>query len=356
VKKVAILIPTKNRIEFAIRAIEYYVSINSPHPIFIGDASKESSEELVLKAAKDKVEVYYFHWENLYDRPTAIKLAQEAKKINITDYCACQGDDDFYIPKSLSLCADFLSGNPIYTTSQGRAFSIRLDHDGPYGEVADLCIYWDKKELNGDTALQRLKEMSTSYWVPNFSVHRITEFIVDYSVGINSVNDMRLGEYANVLGTALNGKSKFIDCLYLARGIHKNQYGRRMQNKIYGRKFKWITGVKWHTAYLGLVDSLTSVLSLRDNLSLRDADQEVKLAIERLLALDNSTVTLNLFFKVKYEELIAKKNLFYLVSKLYRKIKFFHIFKQTNFSQKSLFSSNSIYSKDVSFIINSCKR
>ena len=46
-KKVAILIPTKNRIDFVIRMIKYYVSINSPHPIFIADASSDSSEELV---------------------------------------------------------------------------------------------------------------------------------------------------------------------------------------------------------------------------------------------------------------------------------------------------------------------
>ena len=32
-KKVAILIPTKNRIDFLIRTIKYYVSINRLHPI-----------------------------------------------------------------------------------------------------------------------------------------------------------------------------------------------------------------------------------------------------------------------------------------------------------------------------------
>jgi glycosyltransferase domain-containing protein len=355
VKKVAILIPTKNRIEFAIRAIEYYASINSPHPIFIGDASKESSEELVLKTAKNNVEVYYFHWENLYDRPTAVKLAQEAKKTKITHYCACIGDDDFYIPRSLSLCADFLSGNPLYTTSQGRAFTIRLDQDGPYGDVADLCIYWDKKELNGDTALERLEEMSTSYWVPNFSVHRITEFIDDYSVGINSVTDMRLGEYANVLSTAMNGKSKFIDCLYLARGIHKNQYGRLKQIKAHGSRFEWITGVKWHTSYKELVNSLSSVLSAKDNLSFDVASEEIRFAIERLLNLDQNP-SFRFLLKLKYENLLTNKIWIFFLSKLYRKIKFFHFFTQKNFSQKSLLSSKSIYFKDVSSIINSCKK
>ena len=71
--KVAILIPTKDREDFIIRTIKYYVSINSLHPIFIGDASSKSSKEKVLNATKGKIEVYYFHWENLGDRKTLIK-------------------------------------------------------------------------------------------------------------------------------------------------------------------------------------------------------------------------------------------------------------------------------------------
>ena len=223
-KKVAILIPTKNRIDFLIRTVKYYVSINSPHPIFIGDASSKSSEELVLKAAQDKIDVYYLHWENLIDRKTLLKLAQEASKTNITDYCAYQGDDDFFVSESLSKCAEFLDDNPAYATSQGRAFSFELNEDGPYGKLKDVGIYWNLKELKGDTALDRLKEISADYWVLNFSVHRINEFIGDYSNGLYSVTDMQFGEYINVLSIAMRGKSKFIDCLYLARGAHSDNW------------------------------------------------------------------------------------------------------------------------------------
>ena len=264
-QKVAILIPTKDRIEFVIRAVKYYVSINSPHPLFIGDASCESSKEIVLKAAQDKIVVYYFHWENLIDRQTLSKLAQEASKTNITDYCAYHGDDDFFVSKSLSLCAEFLSENPSYATAQGRAFTIRLNQNGPYGDVADLRIYWDRQELKGDSALERLKEISVNYWVPMFSIHRIDEFIEDYSNGLDSVTDMRLGEYVNSFSIAMRGKSKFIDCLYLARGIHINQYGRLKGIGDHGLKFEWITGQKWYISYIELVNSLTNVLLTKDN-------------------------------------------------------------------------------------------
>ena len=70
--KVAILVPTKDRLDFVIRLINYYVSIKSNHPIFIGDASKESSKELVLKASQGKIDVFYFHWENSGIRKTLV--------------------------------------------------------------------------------------------------------------------------------------------------------------------------------------------------------------------------------------------------------------------------------------------
>ena len=173
--KVAIIIPTKNRLDFVIRTIQYYASINSPHPIFIGDASDRSSEEIVLNAAQNKIEIFYFHWENLGDRKTLSKLAQEASKTNITDYCAFHGDDDFFVSESLSKCAEFLDDNPAYATSQGRAFSFELNEDGAYGKLKDVGIYWNLKELKGDTALDRLKEISANYWVPNFSDANLTK-------------------------------------------------------------------------------------------------------------------------------------------------------------------------------------
>jgi len=348
-EKIAILIPTKDRLDFIIRAIKYYVAINSPHPIFIADASSDSSEELVLNAANDNIEVYYFHWENLKIRKSLIKLAEKANQANITNYCAYHGDDDFFISKSLSMCAEFLDKNPSYATAQGRAFTLRLIQDSPYGDLADVCIYWDVKELNGDTALDRLKEISADYWVPIFSVHRINEFIDDISNGVDSILDRNLGEYSNSLSIAMRGKSKFIDCLYLTRGIHSG-----IEHKT---RFEWVTGENWYLSYSNLKSLISSELLKYDNLSLIDSNNEVKLALERILPFeDNFLFSKRYFLKKIYANLIEKRGIVFMLSKLYRRIKFISIFPNNNFSQASLLSTKSKYYKDVSFIINFCKR
>jgi glycosyltransferase domain-containing protein len=348
VKKVAILVPTKDRLDFVIRLINYYVSINSPHPIFIGDASNKSSEELVLKTAQDKVDIYYFHWEKLNDRKTMIKLAEEAYSSNISSYCAFHGDDDFFISESLSKCADFLNENPEYATSQGRAFTFALNKNGPYGELEKIGKYWNENELNGSTALDRLKEISSSYWVPIFSVHRVNEFIDDIGNGVDSIIDRNFGEYSNSLTIAMRGKSKFIDCLYLARNVHTAID--------HPTTVEWITGENWFLSYNELIKSVSKVLSNNDNLSLAESNSIAKLAVDKLISKRTfrHTSTYQLIRK-KFLEYTEKRDLLYKLSIFYRRIKylsisvFFLLIAMTK-------SPKSKYFKDVSFIVNSCKK
>ena len=348
-EKVAILIPTKNRVDFLIRTIEYYVSINSSHPIFIGDASSNSSKKLVLKAAQNQIEVYYFHWENLNDRKTLIKLAQKASQINITDYCAYHGDDDFFVSESLSKCAEFLSKNPSYATAQGRAIRLDLNEDGPYGKMKDIGIYWNLNELKGDTALERLEEISANYWVPIFSVHRIKEYVDDMSNGIDSVIDRDFGEYANSLTIAMRGKSKFIDCLFLARHIHSGID--------HPRQLEWITGNNWYSSYNELITSLSTVLSENDNLNIAESYKVVKEAIDkRILINRNYDMSIYDYVKQKYSVYIGKKGFLNVLIRLFRQIRYFPLLPSKDFSKRGLRSKRSKYYKDILPILNACKK
>ena len=119
--KVAILIPTTNRPEFVERTVLYYDSLKSKHPIYIGDASDAEISRSTLSFLKgfNNVCVKYFHWEGLSSAETLLKLSEEAS--SESDYCAFQGDDDYFIQSSLTKCAEFLSKNPDYRTAQGRA-------------------------------------------------------------------------------------------------------------------------------------------------------------------------------------------------------------------------------------------
>jgi len=348
-QKVAIIIPTLNRIDFLIRTIHYYVSINSPHPLFIGDASDESSEELVLNAAQGDIEIYYYHWKNLSDRRTLIKLAEKASQTSSLNFCAFQGDDDFFISDSLEKCADFLNDNSEYATAQGRAISIELTSEGPYGDLKDFGVYWDKKELNGETAEKRLEEIIDNYWVPIFSVHRLNEFIEDISNGLETITDRNFGEYANSMTIAMRGKSKFIECFYLTRNIHS---GINHESRI-----DWILGKDWYTSYNELISSLSSLLSRKDNLSLNYSSNFVKSKFDIFLkrGLDGN-YSLKHFLKYKYSTYIIQNKFWKIISQIYRRIKYLSLFPAKNFSNRGLRSKKSKYNKEILKILNSCSK
>ena len=99
--KVALLIPTINRLSFIQRTVLYYNALQSPHPIYIGDASNTEISENTLSFLKKvkNVEVKYFHWEGLSGAKTITKLAEEASAE--CEYCAYQGDDDYFITSFL---------------------------------------------------------------------------------------------------------------------------------------------------------------------------------------------------------------------------------------------------------------
>ena len=301
-----------------------------------------------MKATQGKIDVFYFHWEKLNDRKTLVKLGEQAIKINLTNYCAYHGDDDFFIPESLSKCAEFLDSNSEYTSAQGRAFSFALDRDGPYGKLEKIGGYWGVQELKGLTAQERLQEISSSYWVPIFSVTHINNFIIDIGNGVNNIIDRDFGEYVNSLTIAMRGKSKFIDCLYLARNTHS----RRERPTI----LDWITGENWLLSYTELINSISEVLSRTDKMSMIESNFEAKLQVDKLLLASKNfrQMSASHLIRKKIIEFLDNKKSISALSKFYRRIKYISI--STFYLMISITkSSKSKYYRDISFIVNSCK-
>ena len=153
--KVAILIPTINRPEFVKRTVSYYDSLKSKHPIYIGDASgtEISKNTRSFLEGINNVSVKYFHWEGLSVCQTLGKLAEEAAAES--DYCAFHGDDDYFIPSSLTECARFLSKNPDYRTAQGRAALVSMDSPEPVCGINGIKQYWGENSIESSSRYER---------------------------------------------------------------------------------------------------------------------------------------------------------------------------------------------------------
>ena len=273
--QVAILIPTMNRPEFLIRSLRYYASVKSPHPVYIGDSSNAEHQERienVIQELQSQIKLYYYRWPGLNDRQTIADLGKEVKE----PYCAFIGDDDFFVPESLSKCVQYLEENPEYRTAQGKAVLFSLEKPGPFGAMDGFGPYWSNNEAEERTGVKRILEFGQNYWVPQFSVHRRHEFLED-SMDYGNIKDKSFGELLHSYTFIIKGKSKFIDCLYLFRQGHDARY-------VTPDIFDWITGPDWQPSFRLFMKSLTSALMETDRISESVAHEAVKQAFWAYLA------------------------------------------------------------------------
>jgi len=270
--KVAIIIPTMGRADFIERTLAYYDSLNCPHPIYIGDASGTEISTRINDLAKrySNVVVRYFHWERLGISQTIVKLAEIAQ--TECQYCAFHGDDDYFVPASLSRCAEFLSISPDYRTAQGRAALFTLDRPGPYGEIQSLGDYWGVNFLEQNSPIDRFASFDMNYFVTQFSTHRTEEFVQDSRYYLET-NNNNFSELLHCFTFAIRGKSKFLDCLYLIRSFHEGVYHP-------SSFMDMVLEDNWVSDYHKTVNALGLALSESSNLPLDNARKIVTDALK----------------------------------------------------------------------------
>ena len=104
--------------------------------------------------------------------------------------------------------------------------------------------------------MKRLLSFNKNYFVIEFSVHRVSEFISD-SRDFTTIFDGIIRELLHCYTLAINGKSKFIDCLYIIRTRHPELIVTTSEYDL----FESITSKNWFQDYNKMVDSLSRLLS-----------------------------------------------------------------------------------------------
>lgn len=119
---VTIIVPTYNRPSELGRLLSFQTKFAEKLKIIVLDGSDdvegEANSEICQKL--ENVEYYKF--------PTSLHLGlrlTEGIKLVKTPFLVVCGDDDFVIPKSVAICAQFLQSNPEYSASMGRVWAMR---------------------------------------------------------------------------------------------------------------------------------------------------------------------------------------------------------------------------------------
>lgn len=262
--KVAILIPTMNRADYVIRLLRYYASVDCPHTIYIGDSSnQENSEKIKNEIIKleNKINIIYRYLPNL--TKGSADAAKHLLSIVKEKYSCYNCDDDYQVPNSLTICAEFLENNPDYATAGGYSVIFRLKNNGVYGDLDNLNDCALPKILN-NTASERLVNFLSDNFVPLFYVNRTDQLLKSHE-HVSDIKDHMFG--SEIVPCALSitaGKSTTLDCLGYMRQMHD-------QHRVQLEPSEWITSPDWNESYKIYEHALSESISKKDGIPLENA-------------------------------------------------------------------------------------
>lgn len=262
--KVGIVMPTRNRADFVIRQLRYYASVDCPHTIYIGDSSDQKEAEKIkngIDKLKNKINIVYEYLPNLTrGSADAAKHLLSIVQEKYSCYCC---DDDYQIPNSLTICAEFLEKNPDYATVGGQAVNFRLKNNGVYGELNSLSSCPAREILNNQ-ATERLINFLTDNFVPLFLVNRTDQLLKNHDHVLEIKDHMFSSEIVPCALSIIDGKSTTLDCLGSIRQMHD-------QHHVQLEPSEWITSPDWNESYKIFERVISESISKKDNIPLENA-------------------------------------------------------------------------------------
>lgn len=272
---ITIIIPTINRSDFLIRQLNYYADTGFKHWIFIADSSTGSHLEKTKKAVerlKDKLKILHKEYPGMNNA----QCFQNLNNYLTTPYAVFCGDDDFLIPAGLEKCAKFLKNNNNFHAVYGKAILFWRNNEGTPTNIE--CASYTSREILQETPSERLIDYMKNYTVTLFALHKSESWKEMFHSAYSKANIAFSTEIIPCSISAVLGKKKFIETLYLVRECHRGKY---MQKSV----LEQIIAPEWHDTSNVFCDTLSLMLTKKEGLNKEAATYIVKKALCEYLCL-----------------------------------------------------------------------
>ena len=312
---ITLLIPTINRFCFIKKYLIYLNTSGFNGQVLIGDSSDESNFDATKNYIESNIftfEVTQYSFPDMYPHQCIKKMLKDIK----FSYCMFICDDDILVLNTLKKCIKFLDHNKSYSGVGGVSVLVKLDPDN-YNNIVSSTVY-PVREIECQTASERVIDLFSNYSVINYAVARTEEFICRWPDDVNGENyDKAIG--TEILPSAIlaaQGKVKMVDELFVVRQIHEDRI-------ILPSFIDTVLHPQWVTTMHFAVDKLSGVVSSIDEISYNKAYITVNNAWKEYLVNDVRSGYCPRDSSVLRQKLIKVKLLF--GSKIYSK---FHKFYQ----------------------------
>lgn len=271
---ITLCIPTKDRPELLALVLRYYRGQGARFQIVIADSSRapvaEANQRLV-ESLRSSLDLRHLRYEP--EIHVAQKIAHALEQVE-TPYAVLGADDDFSVPAALDRAAGFLATHPEYALAHGDAIlfhapAAAADHGG-----GPLVVRYPQRSVEQPTGALRLLDHLSHYALTFYSLHR-TALLRDTWKVVSSVElDYAFVELLPSCLTIIQGKSKQLGGLYLARQGHAAQ-----TSVTYLRDtLEWVADPSWASQQASVRRVLAEALARQDGLTVEAAHEVVKQA------------------------------------------------------------------------------
>lgn len=279
-----ILLTLKDRVPFTHRWLSYAASVRLPFRILIADGgSDDAVAQAVAQKKSEGIDVKYVRYP--VDRTYAdyyAKLADALSRVT-TPFVVLADNDDLFIPDGLASAVQFLLEHPGHVACGGQCAVFWVTTAGPavhadsgYGDTVEWKCSSQMYSDVADTARQRLRDRCLGANDVFYAVHR-TELLRRQFETIRDFNprDLFLVEQLVMFLTAISGKTRQLDVLYIARqqdspgssgGTHQDRFGDWYDRMLLPT---------WSEDFTRFVDLASEALTRADGISADEARRAV---------------------------------------------------------------------------------
>jgi glycosyltransferase domain-containing protein len=281
--QLTILLPLKDRVPFTHRWLAYAATA-LPYRILVADGGSDPTVAAAVDDSRSRgLDIEYVRYP--HDASYAdyyAKLADAVSRVT-TPLVVMADNDDLLVPDGLARAIDFLTTNPGYVACGGQCAVFWLSNGDAGSEAGALFgdrVDWKCSSMlstdTGTTAAARLRERCLGANDVFYAVHR-TELLRRHFEAVRDVNprDLFLVEQLIMFLTAIAGKTRQIDTLYIARQQDSPGSSGGAHQERFGDWYDRMLVPTWSEDFARFVDCATDALARADGIPAEEARRTV---------------------------------------------------------------------------------
>lgn len=280
------LLALKDRVPFTLRWMAYADSVRLPFRVFIADGGSDARAEEALssRTAFPNVDYEYVRYppDRTYYGDYWAKLADALSRID-TPFVALADNDDLFVVNGVKEAVRFLADHPDYAACGGQCAVFWVLHpvdgdEGPcYGERVQWKYSRDTRSQDDDTARARIRHLSLRATYPAYYHVRRTEQLRAHVAAVRQagLRDVFLIERLLFFLTAVEGKTKQLDSLYIARQWNAPGSAGQAHEAEHGDWFGRLLVPTWSQDFATFVRVTSAALAERDGITMEEARRSI---------------------------------------------------------------------------------